>query len=62
MPICICFTPYKNALFERRINCARELRQSRIDILKMDAQRAAAALHQDVEVTAGLRRLPTPKL
>ena len=34
----------------------RELRQSRIDILEVDAQRAAAAFHQDVKVAAGLRR------
>ena len=37
--------------------CASELRQPRIDILEMDAQRAATAFHQHLEITAGLRRL-----
>src|SRR5664280_2778205 len=56
-PICICFAPYKNALFERRIHCAGKLRQARIDILEVNTQRAATALNQHLEVAAGLRGL-----
>ena len=56
-PICICFTPYKNALFERCIHCVSQPGQSRIDILQMDPQRATAAFHQNFEIAAGLRGL-----
>src|SRR6185437_5879463 len=56
-PICMSFTPNKNQLTNRPFNSLRQLRQSGVDILEMNAQGAAAALDQNIKITARLRRL-----
>ena len=56
MPICIVHS-LQIALFERRIHGASQLGQALVDVLEMDAQRAAAAFHQHLEIPARLRSL-----
>src|ERR1700678_428402 len=56
MAICMC-PLLKDLLFKRCVHRASQLGQARIDILEMDAQHAAVALNQDVEIAARLGRL-----
>src|SRR5471030_1621762 len=60
-PICIRASPESPVLATRQFHCTNQLRQTRLNVLEMNAQRTPSALVKNVEISLGLRGLDHAK-